>query len=37
MAHQIQDNAANWARGFAAVEQKGYRAVRDSYCRDKLG
>ena len=37
VAKQIQDNAANWARGFAAVEQNGYRAVRDSYCRDKLG
>jgi hypothetical protein len=37
VATQIQDNAANWARGFAAVEQSGHRARRDSYCRDKLG
>ena len=37
VADQIQANAANWARGFAAVEQNGYRARRDAYCRDKLG
>ena len=37
VSQQIQDNAANWARGFAAVEQDGYREVRDAYCRDKLG
>jgi Family of unknown function (DUF5995) len=36
VAEQIQDNAANWARGIAAVEQNGYRATRDAYCRDKL-
>ena len=36
VARQIQDNAANWARGIAAVEQEGYRATRDAYCRDKL-
>ena len=37
VAEQIQANAANWARGIAAVEQHGYRATRDAYCRDKLG
>ena len=37
VAEQIQSNAANWARGFAAVQQNGYRATRDAYCRDKLG
>lgn len=37
VAEQIQANAANWARGFAAVEQNGYRARRDAYCQDKLG
>ena len=36
VADQIQANAANWARGFAAVEQTGYRATRDAYCRDRL-
>ena len=37
VAQQIQDNAANWARGIAAVEQNGYREQRDTYCRHKLG
>jgi Family of unknown function (DUF5995) len=36
VSDQIQANAANWARGMAAVEQSGYRATRDAYCRDKL-
>ena len=36
VAEQIRDNAANWARGIAAVEQNGYRTTRDAYCRDKL-
>ena len=36
VADQIQSNAANWARGFAAIEQNGHRATRDAYCRDKL-
>jgi hypothetical protein len=36
VADQIQANAANWARGFAAVEQNGHRERRDAYCRDKL-
>jgi len=36
VAEQIQANAANWARGIAAVEQNGYRARRDEYCRGKL-
>ena len=37
VAEQIQSNAANWARGMAAVEQNGYRETRDAYCRAKLG
>jgi len=37
VAGQIQQNAGAWARGFAAVEQNGYRATRDAYCHDKLG
>jgi hypothetical protein len=37
ISDQIQANAANWARGFTAVEQGGHRATRDAYCRDKLG
>ena len=37
VADQIKANAANWARGFAAVEQNGHRERRDAYCRDKLG
>jgi hypothetical protein len=37
VSDQIQANAANWARGFAAAEQSGHRARRDAYCRDKLG
>jgi hypothetical protein len=36
VADQIQSNAANWARGFAAIEQNGHRTARDAYCRDKL-
>jgi hypothetical protein len=36
VTEQIQANAANWARGIAAVEQSGYRETRDAYCRDKL-
>jgi hypothetical protein len=36
VADQIKANAANWARGFASVEQNGYRETRDAYCRDKL-
>lgn len=36
VAEQIRQNAAAWARGFAAVEQSGYRTTRDAYCRDKL-
>ena len=36
VADQIKANAANWARGFAAVEQDGYRATRDAYCRERL-
>ena len=35
IADQIQDNAADWARGMAAVEQNGYRETRDAYCRDR--
>lgn len=37
VAEQIQANAAGWARGFAAIEQDGYRERRDAYCRDRLG
>ena len=37
VAEQIQANAANWARGIAAVEQNGYRATRDAYCAERLG
>jgi hypothetical protein len=36
IALQIEDHAAGWARSIAAVEQPGYRPVRDAYCRDKL-
>jgi len=36
VADQIKENAANWARGIAAVEQSGYRETRDAYCQDKL-
>jgi hypothetical protein len=36
VAGQIKSNAANWARGIAAVEQSGYRGTRDGYCRDKV-
>jgi len=36
VADQIKEDAANWARGIAAVEQSGYRETRDAYCRDKL-
>jgi hypothetical protein len=36
VAEGIEDNAANWARGIAALEQTGYRATRDAYCRDRL-
>ena len=36
VARQIQEHAAGWARGIAAMEQPGYRATRDAYCRDKL-
>lgn len=37
VAQEIEDHAAGWARGIAAVEQPGYRAVRDAYCRERLG
>jgi hypothetical protein len=36
VAEQIQANAAHWARGFAAIEQNGYRETRDAYCHDRL-
>ncbi len=36
VADQIQSNAANWARGVAAVEQKGDRATPAADCRAKL-
>ena len=37
ISEQIKTNAADWARGMAAVEQGGYRETRDAYCRAKLG
>ena len=33
----LPENAANWARGIAAVEQSGYRETRDAYCREARG
>lgn len=36
VAQQIEDNAANWARGIATVQQPGYRAERDTYCASRL-
>lgn len=37
VAQQIEDNAAWWARGIAAMEQPGYRTQRDAYCEEQLG
>lgn len=36
VAQQIEDYAAGWARGMAAMEQPGYRATRDAYCEEQL-
>lgn len=32
VAQQIKDQAAAWAKAFAAPQQSGYRATRDAYC-----
>lgn len=37
VAQQIEDSAAEWARGIAAVETPGYTATRDAYCQQQLG
>jgi hypothetical protein len=37
VAADIQSNAADWARGMAAVQTPGDRERRDSYCRGRLG
>ncbi|HEY7267782.1 MAG TPA: DUF5995 family protein [Solirubrobacterales bacterium] len=34
---QIETNAADWARGMAAVQVPGIRASRDGYCEKQLG
>src|SRR3954467_3928052 len=37
ISQQIEDDAAVWARSFAANDQpSGYRAYRDAYCRARL-
>ena len=35
IGRQIQANAAIWARGIAAVQSPGIRAVRDNYCASR--
>ncbi|MCW2967932.1 MAG: hypothetical protein JWM71_1704 [Solirubrobacteraceae bacterium] len=37
VASQIEQDAADWAQGIAAVQQPGYRATRDAYCAARLG
>jgi hypothetical protein len=37
VAGQIEQNAAAWAQGMAAVQQPGYRATRDAYCEAAAG
>ena len=37
VAQSIEDQAAWWAQGIAAVQQSGYRATRDAYCQERLG
>jgi hypothetical protein len=37
VAAQIQDYAAEWARGIASTPTPGYRATRDAYCAQQLG
>lgn len=32
VAKDIEDNAADWAQGIAAIPQPGYRPQRDAYC-----
>ena len=36
VASQIEQYAAGWAQGIAAVQQPGYRATRDAYCQAQL-
>jgi hypothetical protein len=36
VAQQIQDYAAEWARGIAATQVPGYRVERDAYCASRL-
>jgi hypothetical protein len=37
VAAEIEADAADWARGIAAVQTPGYRADRDAYCAQQLG
>jgi hypothetical protein len=37
VAQEIEDAAAAWAEGIAAVQTPGYRATRDAYCEQQLG
>jgi hypothetical protein len=37
VAQEIEDGAAAWAEGIAAVQTPGYRATRDAYCEQQLG
>jgi hypothetical protein len=36
VVHDIETNAADWARMIAAPKTPGYRAQRDAYCRERL-
>ena len=36
VVHDIETNAADWARTIAATETPGYRGERDAYCRERL-
>jgi Family of unknown function (DUF5995) len=36
VSQQIEDSAADWAAGIAAVETPGWRAERDAYCAAQL-
>jgi uncharacterized protein DUF5995 len=35
VVHDIETNAADWARTIAASETPGYRSQRDAYCRER--
>jgi hypothetical protein len=37
ITHDIQSNAALWARGIALAQVPGYRSSRDAYCEEQLG